>query len=133
MSPLLDLRQKLSFWDAFEQTKFDEDESQDQVNPEQASSNISDVCEKDDQDVTNIENNSAVCEKEYSEDEIEDDDTVGEHIGYDGESDRSEDEEMNEEDRLFLDDEIKENEPGPSSLALLNANRFASDDAVLRR
>ena len=127
------MRQKLSFWDAFEQTKFDEDESQDQVNPEQASSNISDVCEKDDQDVTNIENNSAVSEKEYSEDEIEDDDTVGEHIGYDGESDRSEDEEMNEEDRLFLDDETKENEPGPSPLALLNANRFASDDAVLRR
>ena len=127
------MRQKLSFWDAFEQTKFDEDENQDQVNPEQASSNILDVCEKDDQDVTNIENNSTVSEKEYSEDEIEDEDTVGEHIGYDGESDRSEDEEMTEEDRLFLDDETEENEPGPSPLALLNASRFASDDAVLRR
>ena len=127
------MRQKLSFWDAFEQTKFDEDENLDQVNLEQASSNILDVCEKDDQDVSNIENNSTVCGKEYSEDEKEDEDTVGEHVGYDGESDRSEDEEMNEEDRLFLDDETNENEPGPSPLALLNANRFASDDAVLRR
>ena len=133
MSPLLDLRQKLSFWDAFEQTKFDEDENQDQVNSEQASSNVLDVYETDDQDLTNIENHSAVCEKEDSEDEVEDEDTVGEYIGYDGESERSEDEEMNEEDLLFLDDETKENEPGPSPLALLNASRFASDDAVLRR
>ena len=70
------------------------------------------------------------------EDEIieiisDDENNQGECVGFDGESDRSEDEEMNEEDREFLDDESATE--GLSHLALLNAGRYEDDEAVLDR
>ena len=54
-------------------------------------------------------------------------------MGYDGESDRSEDEEMNDSDREFLNDDSDEERPGPSHLALLNAKRYDDDENALNR
>ena len=67
-------------------------------------------------------------------DEAQDDEKRGECVGFDGESDRSEDEEMNDYDREFLNDSGENpNSAGSSHLALLNASRFADDDLMLRR
>ena len=67
-------------------------------------------------------------------DEAHADEKRGECVGFDGESDRSEDEEMNDYDREFLNDSREDpNSAGPSHLALLNASRFADDDLMLRR
>ena len=67
-------------------------------------------------------------------DEANEDEKRGECVGFDGESDRSEDEEMNDYDREFLDDSSENpNSAGSSHLALLNNSRFADDDLMLRR
>ena len=60
-------------------------------------------------------------------------DEEGEHVGFDGESERSEDEEMNDSDREFRNDESDEEIPGPSHLALLNAQRYDDDENALNR
>ena len=72
-----------------------------------------------------------------SDDEVEliDDNekTEGEHVGFDGESERSEDEEMNDEDRAFLDDAEEEPNKNMSYHAFLNAKRYEDDDKNLKR
>ena len=54
-------------------------------------------------------------------------------MGFDGESERSEDEEMSDFDREFLNDESDEEIPGFSHLALLNAKRYDDDENALNR
>ena len=57
----------------------------------------------------------------------------GECVGFDGDSDRSEEEEMNEQDREFLDDESETYTENVSHLSLLNARRYDDDEIVLDR
>ena len=57
----------------------------------------------------------------------------GECVGYDGERERSEDEEMDDDDREFLDDESEAQKENMSHLALLNARRYDDDELVLNR
>ena len=66
--------------------------------------------------------------------EAENENLNGESVGFDGESDHSEDEEMTLSDKEFLDDkEDRENLPCSSHLALLNHARFEDDDLSLKR
>ena len=92
---------------------------------------------------TNFDEESDTSEKESEHSDVdpeefpeaaENESLGGECVGFDGDSERSEDEEMTLSDREFLDDQQdKENLPCSSHLALLNNARFEDDDLSLKR
>ena len=125
------------FWEAFQNTTFDSDEAEtgnaiehtNQVNHEDSES-----IEIEEEPVSTGQNQESELEREV--DEISDDESnEGIHVGFDGESDRSEDEQMTEEDRMFLDDEnVKEpTTSGLNHLAMLNLKRYEDDETNLKR
>ena len=132
-----------NFWKAFEATKFDSDEDScapsETVNEQIASSNSQKEDEREEIEeiggsrVSYDDNKESEQDTEEFFDESENENLAGEHVGYDGEEERSEDESMDEEDLLFLDDQLDEENAGPSPLALLNANRFEDDETALKR
>ena len=117
------------FWKAFEQTTFTDDENSDEQETEEdvTTSNMDESDENEENEsMTGIDDTDLTgCYYEKAD---------GEHVGFDGESDRSEEEEeMDEDDLNFLDDEKTDDEAGPSGLALLNSARFEDDDKLLKR
>ena len=132
------------FWQAFNDTEFDEDENENNTNNSEPDVIVSEVMERrqiDDPDMNNETDEAHdTHELESDNEEFQSIQDVsrhergeGEHVGYDGESDRSEDEEMNDSDREFLNDESDEERPGSSHLALLNAGRYDDDENILNR
>ena len=116
------------FWTAFEATTFDEDERDKRNDSLQTSNLIAE--EKDEQEQEEDEEHR--IETEHCA-VVEENEREGEHVGYDGESDRSEEEEMNDFDREFLDNDTVGENPCSSHLALLNAERFADEESALER
>ena len=132
-----------NFWKAFEATKFDSDEDScaptETENEQIASSNSQkederrENKEKGGSEVSNDDDKESEQDTEEFLDVSENENLAGEHVGYDGEEERSEDESMDEEDLLFLNDQLDEENAGPSPLALLNADRFRDDETALKR
>ena len=134
------------FWLAFNDTEFDIDENEKSTNNSEPERDVI-VSEEtkrrkmDDQDENNeTDEAQETLALESDNEEVQSFNVVsrnergeGEHVGYDGESDRSEDEEMNDYDREFLNDESDEERPGTSHLALLNARRYDDDANILNR
>ena len=85
-------------------------------------------------DTSEGENEHSDEDPEEFLEEAENENLAGEHVGFDNDDEKSEDEEMTLSDREFLDDmESKENLPCSSHLALLNNARFEDDDLSLKR
>ena len=131
-----------NFWKAFEATKFDSDEDSCEAaeteSQQIASSNSQKVDERreiKELDKSGVSDDDKDSKKDTEDflDESENENLAGEHVGYDDEEERSEDESMDEEDLLFLDDQLDDENAGPSPLALLNANRFRDDETALKR
>ena len=117
-----------SFWTAFEATTFDEDEREKRNESFETSNLIAE--EKDEHEQEEDEEHRSESEH-YAV--FEEEEREGEHVGYDGESDRSEEEEMNDFDREFLDNDTVAENPCSSHLALLNSERFADEESALDR
>ena len=115
-------KRKRSFWEAFEATKFDE--SQPSVSNQSYFEHSHEIeANKDSKE----RKNTLIDNEDESEDEKN-----GECVGFDGDSERSEDEEMNEEDLAFLDDNNVRSGTF-SHLSLLNTGRYEDDDLALKR
>ena len=121
-----------SFWAEFEAVEFSESEDQ----PNNTNEEIDPViapCEQENE-VRTPERTEIVSDQDTIEDLNDDERADGEHVGFDGESERSEDEEMTAEDRMFLaDEETEESNKNMSHLALLNLKRYDDDDIALNR
>lgn len=119
---LLEQKHKRSFWEAFEATNFDE-------TPTSVSnrSSVENSHEIEANKVSQEQKENSSDNEEESEGEKD-----GECVGFDGDSERSEDEEMNEEDLAFLDDNNVRSGTF-SHLSLLNTGRYEDDDLALKR
>ena len=121
-----------SFWAEFEAVEFSE--SEDQPNSINDEIDLVNAPCGQENEVRRPESTEIVSDQDMIEDSNENERAEGEHVGFDGESERSEDEEMTAEDREFLaDEETEEPSKNMSHLALLNLKRYEDDDRALNR